>query len=50
MLFNFQLRIVGFVHCIHDPFVVLVCRHNDKGDDIDTLLLTLMFMDANVIK
>jgi uncharacterized membrane protein len=50
MLFNLQLTIVGIVHCIHDPLVVLVCKHNDKGDDIDTFFLTLMFMNANVIK
>ncbi len=50
MLFNLQLSIVGSVHCIHDPLVVLICRNNDKGNDIDTFFLTLMFMNTNVIK
>ncbi len=50
MLFNLQLSIVHIVHYIHDPLVVLVCRHNDKGNDIDTFFLIVVFMNASVIK
>jgi hypothetical protein len=50
MLFNLQLSIVGIVHCIHDPFVVLVCRHNDKGDDIDTFFLNSSVYECKCYK